>query len=173
MKFFDQEFTEHIYQPSQQPDDWFFRVQNSVSDPESQTKDLGVVAMKQVIGKVTHSVSFKSLIPATWAVLQKICDGLEEKMGSALSNVKLILALANQLCRISEEKEVRAALVYLDEAVSVIFLEKSEKLKDTVVTKPNWLSGFFQLLHQSISLLGSFVVSGVMPRKQESLAGSS
>ncbi|XP_062511769.1 uncharacterized protein LOC134187633 [Corticium candelabrum] len=145
-KFFGQKFTEHIYRPSQQPDDWFFRVENSVSNPESPIKDPGVVAVKQVIGKVTNSVSFKSLIPATWAVLEKICDGLEEKMGSALSNVKDILALANRLCRISEEKEVRAALVYLDDAGSVIFPQKSEKLKDTVVTKPNWLFTVFSVI---------------------------
>ena len=145
-KFFDQEFSEHIYRPSQQPDDWFFRVENSVSDPESPNEDPGVVAVKEVIGKVTNSVSFKSLIPATWAVLEKICDGLEEKMGSALSSVNVILALANRLCRISEEKEVRAALVYLDDAGSVIFPQKSEKLKDTVVTKPNWLFKVFSVI---------------------------
>ena len=144
--FFGQKFTEHIYRPSQQPDDWFFRVENSVSDPESPIKDPGVVAVKQVIGKVTNSVSFKSLIPATWSVLEKICDGLEEKMGSALSNVKVILAFANRLCRISEEKEVRAALVYLDDVGSVIFPQKSEKLKDTVVTKPNWLFTVFSVI---------------------------
>ena len=155
-KFFDQKFTEHIYRPSQQPDDWFFRVENSVSDPESPNEDPGVVAVKQVIGKVTNSVSFKSLIPATWAVLEKICDGLEEKMGSALSSVNVILALANRLCRISEEKEVRAALVYLDDAGSVIFPQKSEKLKDTVVTKPNWLFTVFSVIASVHYPSGSF-----------------
>ena len=67
-------------------------------------------------------------------------------MGSALSNVKVILALANRLCRISEEKEVHAALVFLDDAGSVIFSQKSEKLKNTVITKLNWLFKIFSVI---------------------------
>ena len=158
-KFCDQKFTEHIYRPSDDPDDWFFHVENSVSDPESPTEDPGVIAVKHAIEKVTGDESFKCVIPATWSVLEKICDALEKKLGSALSYVKVIMPFAERLCHIFDEAEVRLALVYLDKAGSVIFpqaylntarslefRQKSEKLKDVVVTKPNWLFKVYSVI---------------------------
>ena len=158
-KFCDQQFTEHIYRPSNQPDDWFFRVENSVSDPESPTEDPGVIEVKHAIETLTGDESFKYVIPATWSVLEKICDALEKKLGSALSYVKDIMPFAERLCRIFDEAEVRLALVYLDRAGSVIFpqayldkarslefCQKSEKLKDVVVTKPNWLFKVYSVI---------------------------
>ena len=158
-KFCDQQFTEHIYQPSNQLDDWFFHVENSVSDPESPTEHPGVIAVKHAIETLTGDESFKSVIPATWSVLEKICDALEKKSSSALSYVKVIMPFAERLCRIFDEAEVRLALVYLDKAGSVIFpqaylntarslefRQKSEKLKDVVVTKPNWLFKVYSVI---------------------------
>ena len=158
-KTLDQQFTEHIYRPSNGLHDWFFHVENSVSDPESPTEHPGVIEVKRAIEEVTGDESFKSVIPATWSVLEKICNALEKKLGSALSYVNVIMPFAERLCRIFDEAEVRLALVYLDKAGSVIFpqaylnkarslefCQKSEKLKDVVVTEPNWLFKVYSVI---------------------------
>ena len=144
--FCNKAFQKHILRPSNQANDWFFRVENSVSDPDSASEDAGVSAVKQVIEEMAHDVSPKRLIPATWSVLEKILDSLEIKLGSALSNVNDIMHFAHRLCRMSEEKEVRLALTYLDEAGSVIYPQKHEKLKNTVVTKPSWIFMVFSVV---------------------------
>ena len=143
--FRNKAFQKHILRPSNKRHDWFFRVENSVSDPDSP-EDAGVSAVKQVIEEVAHDVTPKDLIPTTWSILEKILDALEEKLGSALSKVDVIMVFASRLCRMSEEKEVRAALAYLDKAGSVIFPQKSEKLKNVVVTKPNWIFRVFSVV---------------------------
>ena len=144
--FRNKAFKQHILRPSDHRDDWFFCVENSVSDPDSASEDAGVSAVKRLIEEMARDVSPKRLIPATWSVLEKILDALEEKLGSALSNVHVIMVFARRLCRMSEEKEVRAALAYLDEAGSVIFPHKSEKLKNIVVTKPSWIFMVFSVV---------------------------
>ena len=144
--FRNKAFQKHILRPSNMRHDWFFHVENSVSDPDSSNEDAGVSAVKQVIEEMAHDVSPKHLIPATWSVLEKILDALEEKLGSALFNVNVIMVFASRLCRMFEEKEVRTALAYLDEAGSVIFPQKSEKLKNIVVTKPNWIFMVFSVV---------------------------
>ena len=144
--FCNKAFQKHILRPSNQANDWFFRVENSVSDPDSASEDAGVSAVKQVIEEMARDVSPKPLIPATWSVLEKILDSLEIKLGSALSSVNVIMHFARRLCRMSEEKEVRLALTYLDEAGSVIYPQKSEKLKNTVVTKPSWIFKVFSVV---------------------------
>ena len=144
--FCNKAFQKHILRPSNQANDWFFRVENSVSDPDSASEDAGVSAVKQVIEEMARDVSPKPLIPATWSVLEKILDSLEIKLSTALSNVNVIMRFARRLCRMSEEKEVRLALTYLDEAGSVIYPQKSEKLKNTVVTKPSWIFKVFSVV---------------------------
>ncbi|XP_062499687.1 uncharacterized protein LOC134177004 [Corticium candelabrum] len=144
--FRNKAFKKHILRPSDHRDDWFFCVENSVSDPDSASEDAGVSAVKRLIEEMARDVSLKRLIPATWSVLEKILDALEQKLGSALSNVHVIMVFARRLCRMSEEKEVRAALAYLDEAGSVIFPHKSEKLKNIVVTKPSWIFMVFSVV---------------------------
>ena len=144
--FCNKAFQKHILRPSKQANDWFFRVENSVSDPDSTSEDAGVSAVKQVIEEMARDVSPKPLIPATWSVLEKILDSLEIKLGSALSNVNVIMSFARRLCRMSEEKEVCLALTYLDEAGSVIYPQKSEKLKNIVVTKPSWIFKVFSVV---------------------------
>ncbi|XP_062499564.1 uncharacterized protein LOC134176901 [Corticium candelabrum] len=144
--FCNKAFQKHILRPSDHRDDWFFCVENSVSDPDSASEDAGVSAVKRLIEEMAHDVSPKHLIPATWSVLEKILDALEEKLGSALSNVHVIMVFARRLCRMSEEKEVRTALAYLDEAGSVIFPQKSDKLKNIVVTKPSWIFMVFSVV---------------------------
>ena len=144
--FCNKAFQKHILRPSNQANDWFFRVENSVSDPDSASEDAGVSAVKQVIEEMARNVSPKPLIPATWSVLEKILDSLEIKLGTALSNVNVIMRFARQSCRMSEEKEVRLALTYLDEAGSVIYPQKSEKLKNIVVIKPNWIFKVFSVV---------------------------
>ena len=144
--FRNKAFQKHILRPSNQANDWFFHVENSVSDPDSASEDAGVSAVKQVIEELARDVSPKPLIPATWSVLEKILDSLETKLGTALSNVNVIMRFARRLCRMSEEKEVRLALTYLDEAGSVIYPQKSEKLKNTVVTRPSWIFMVFSVV---------------------------
>ena len=144
--FCNKAFQEHVIRPSNQVNDWFFCVENSVSDPNSPSEDAGVSAVKQLIEELARDVSPKLLIPATWSVLEKILDSLEQKLGSALSNVNVIMPFAYRLCRMSEEKEVRAALAYLDEAGSVIYPQKSKKLRNTIVTKPSWMFMVFSVV---------------------------
>ena len=144
--FCNKAFQKLILRPSNQANDWFFRVENLVSDPDSASEDAGVSAVKQVIEETARDMSPKPLIPATWSVLEKILDSLEIKLGTALSNVNVIMRFARRLCRMSEEKEVRLALTYLDEAGSVIYPQKSEKLKNTVVTKPSWIFKVFSVV---------------------------
>ena len=139
-------FKKHIIRPTTQPHDWFFCVENSVSDPDSPNEDPGVTIVKQLIEKMASDVSPKPVIPATLSVLEKILDALEGKLGSALSNVKVIMPFANRLCRMSKERELRAALSYLDEAGSVIFPQRIKKLKNVVVTKPHWLFNVFSIV---------------------------
>ena len=139
-------FKKHIIRPTTQPHDWFFCVENSVSDPDSPNEDPGVTIVKQLIEKMACDLSPKPLIPATWSVLEKILDALEGKLGSALSNVKVIMPFANRLCRMSKERELCAALSYLDEAGSVIFPQRSRKLKNIVVTNPRWLFNVFSIV---------------------------
>ena len=117
-----------------------------MSDPDSASEDAGVSAVKQVTEELARDVSPKPLIPATWSVLEKILDSLEIMLGSALSNVNDIMRFARRLCRMSEEKEVHLALTYLDEAGSVIYPQKSEKLKNIVVTKPSWIFKVFSVV---------------------------
>ena len=144
--FCNKAFQKHILRPSNQANDWFFRVENSVSDPDSASEDAGISAVKQVIEELARDVSPKPLIPATWSILEKILYSLEIKLGSALSSVNVIMRFAHRLCRMSEEKEVRLALTYLDEAGSVIYPQKSEKLKNIVVTKPSWIFKVFSVV---------------------------
>ena len=150
--FRNKAFKQHILRPSDHRDDWFFCVENSVSDPDSASEDAGVSAVKQLIEEIARDVSPKRLIPATWSVLEKILDALEQKLGSALSNVHDIMVFARRLCRMSEEKEVRAALAYLDEAGSVIFPQESEKLNNIVVTKPSWIFMVFSVVASVVTL---------------------
>ncbi|XP_062511940.1 uncharacterized protein LOC134187798 [Corticium candelabrum] len=144
--FHKKAFKKHIIRPTTQPHDWFFCVENSVSDPDSPNEDPGVTVVKQLIEKMACDVSPKPLIPATWSVLEKILDALEAKLGSALSNIKVIMPFANRFCRMSKERELCAALSYLDEAGSVIFPQRSKKLKNIVVTKPRWLFNVFSIV---------------------------
>ena len=164
--FCNKAFQKHILRPSNQANDWFFRVENSVSDPDSASEDAGVSAVKQVIEEMARDVSPKRLIPAAWSVLEKILYSLEIKLGSALSNVNDIMHFARQLCRMSEEKEVRLALTYLDEAGSVIYPQKSEKLKNTVVTKPSWIFMVFSVV-ASVTILPPPLLSEDWDRVRE------
>ena len=142
--FRNKAFQNHIICPSKQENDWFFCVENSVSDPESDEEDPCVIQIRKLIEEL--AIQCKRLIPAKWSVLEKILDALQEKVGTALSQFDVIWVFANQLCHISDKRELRAALCYLDEVGSVIFPYRSEKLKNTIVTKPNWLFMVFSIV---------------------------
>ena len=114
-----------------------------VSDHDSD-EDPCVIQIKKLIEELAFQC--KRLIPAKWFILEKILDALQEKMGSALSPFDDIWVLANQLCHISEKRELCAALCYLDEVGSVIFPYRNEKLRNTIVTKPNWLFKVFSIV---------------------------
>ena len=106
-----------------------------------------VIELKRLIEEMAIAASAKRLVPATWSVLEKILDGLPEKMGSSLCKIHVVAVFAHQLCHITNERELLAALNYLDEVIgSIIFSRRSEKLKNTIVTKPSWLFKVFSIV---------------------------
>ena len=150
-------FQEHILRPSSRPDDWFFLVENAVSDPDSDEEDPGVAAIKKVIQEISTVFWQDRPIPTKWYVLENTLDVVPLRTGSPIIDMSTVRALAYRICGIVDEKELFVALIYLASAGSIVYMYQSELLKNKVITDPRWLfkvlSAFVILIPPLSSLL--------------------